>query len=546
LRIGENCAVIGIGILGQLACQMLRASGVKVIGIDVNNHAVEIAQKNAADLAFLRNTNGLDEKIKESTNGIGVDAVIIAAATNSLDPVNFAGSILRKKGRLIILGAVPTGFDRDPHYYRKELELKMACSYGPGRYDPDYEEKGIDYPVAYVRWTEKRNMEAFQYLLYSKKINIDYLITHEYILDEAPKAFDMIVNKTEPYLGILIKYDASKKIGPAKIITKSTTSEGKVTLAFIGAGSYAQGNILPNIPKNDPNIALRTVLTQTGTTSKRVAERFSFESCTSEESDIFENPNINTVFIATRHNTHAEFVIKGLNSKKNIFVEKPLCLTLKELEQISKALIKSNEKQLMVGFNRRFSPLTDWIKERLPDGPMSILYRINAGFIPADSWIQDPEIGGGRIIGEICHFIDYLTYISSSLPVRIYASSIPDPFNFNDTINLTLEFENGTSGIIAYYANGSSKLNKEYIEIFSSGIIGTIDNFKEARTISNKKIERKKLLNQDKGQKNMISRFMKSLVVENSPLIPFEEIYAITKSSILAQSSLSKHQPIEL
>jgi len=281
LRLGESCAVIGLGLLGQLTCLILKASGVRVVGIDVNASAVETAASHCTDLAMLRNTPGIEDSISDFTGGLGVDAVIIAAATDSTDPINFAGAIARKKGKVVILGAVPPSFDRDPHWYRKELELKMSCSYGPGRYDLNYEEKGNDYPPAYVRWTEKRNMEAFQQLLAEGKIDIDYLTTHEFDLVDAPKAYDMIVNKTEPYLGIIIRYDTNKPVEKdKKIIVSKPTPEKEINIAFIGAGSYAQGNLLPNLPKWN-NITRKGVLTNTGTTSKRVAERFHFEYCTS-------------------------------------------------------------------------------------------------------------------------------------------------------------------------------------------------------------------------------------------------------------------------
>lgn len=526
LRLGESCVIIGLGLLGQLAGLILKASGVYVIGIDVSEAAVKKAvDNNAVDMGFVRNAVGIEEHIKNVTDGYGVDSVIIAAATTSLDPINFAGAIARKKGKVVVLGAVPTGFDRDPFWYRKELELRMACSYGPGRYDLNYEEKGIDYPLPYVRWTEKRNMQAFQKLIAAKLINIDYITTHEFEFEKAKEAFDLVVSKKEPYLGIALKYDIGKTISKAKILTRETKKFAKINISFIGAGSYAQGNLLPNIPKSE-NICRVGILTNTGTTSKRVAEKFNFQFCASQESDILDEKT-NTVFVATRHDSHGQYVIKSLEAKKNVFVEKPLCLSESELESIIKA--KSN-KVVMVGFNRRFSPLTSKLKKAVGNKPMTMIYRINAGAISADNWIQDAEIGGGRILGEVCHFIDYLTYINGSIPIKISATSLPQPNQLNDTLNILVQFANGSSGVIGYYANGSKSMTKEYIEVFSSGLSATLIDFKELRIYSKGKLKKEKLFNQNKGQKEMVSSFFNKLLIDGQAPIPFIEIVAVTKA----------------
>ena len=530
LRLGESCAVIGLGLLGQLACLQLKASGVRTVGIDISESAVELATINkAADLALTRNTTGIEDKINMFTNGLGVDAVIIAAASSSLDPVNLAGAIARKKGKVVILGAVPTGFDRDPFWYRKELELKMACSYGPGRYDINYEEKGIDYPAAYVRWTEKRNMEAFQYLINSGAINIDYLTTHVFPFQDAPKAFDLVVNKTEPFVGIALKYDLEKEHKQKEMPLFDGTKTGEIKISVIGAGSYAQGNLLPNIPVNNA-ISRIGVLTNTGTTSKRVAEKFKFQFCTSDEADVFDD-RTNTLFIATRHDSHAQYVIKGLGAAKNIFVEKPLCLTLEELEIIKDLKYKTPGTQLLVGFNRRFSSLSQIVKKKLGNGPMTMIYRINAGVIPKDTWIQDRQMGGGRIIGEVCHFIDYLTFINGSLPLKLSAQALPDPYGLNDTVNILLKFENGSTGVVSYYANGAKDLPKEYIEIYSSGTTAIISDFKELKIYGNGKPFAKKLLNQNKGQGQMMETFFDGLLHTGKEAISFEDIYAVTKAT---------------
>lgn len=538
LRLGESCVVIGLGLLGQLAALILKASGVTVIGIDVSEAAVNQAVKNkVVDLGLTRHAAGVEEQILNATKGHGADAVIIAAATSSLDPINFAGAIARKKGKVVVLGAVPTGFDRDPYWYRKELELKMACSYGPGRYDLNYEEKGIDYPLPYVRWTEKRNMEAFQSLMATKRIDIGYLTTHEFEFDNAKDAFDLVVSKSEPFTGIALKYDTSKDISKTKIATSDTTKLGKVNISFIGAGSYAQGNLLPNIPES-VEVGRVGVLTNTGTTSKRVAEKFKFQFCATEETDVLDDKT-NTVFVATRHDSHGPYVLKSLQANKNVFVEKPLCLLETELEQIIEAQA-ANKKAVMVGFNRRFSPLTKKLKKAVGNNPMTMIYRINAGAIPKDTWIQDAEIGGGRILGEACHFIDYLTYLNGSLPTKITASALPDANQLNDTLNILIQFENGSSGVVGYYANGSKAMTKEYVEVFSAGMSATLSDFKELKIYGKGKPKKTKLLNQNKGQKEMVEAFVDGLLKDGQAPIPFEEIVAVTKASFKVLESIKR------
>ena len=538
LRLGESCVIIGLGLLGQLAGLILKASGVTVIGVDVSDAAVKKSiENNVVDIGIIRNAVGIEQQILNATNGFGADAVIIAAATTSLDPINFAGAITRKKGKVIVLGAVPTGFDRDPFWYRKELELKMACSYGPGRYDLNYEEKGIDYPLPYVRWTEKRNMEAFQKLISTGRINIDHITTHEFPFERAKEAFDLVLSKIEPYTGIALKYDTGREILKDKIPTSEPQEISKINISFIGAGSYAQGNLLPNIPDSE-NITKVGVLTNTGTTSKRVAEKFRFQFCTAKEGDIFDNKT-NTIFVATRHDSHGSYVLKSLESKKNVFVEKPICLLESELESIIEASFKS-KTAVMVGFNRRFSPLTSKLKSAFGSNPMTMIYRINAGAIPVESWIQDLEIGGGRVLGEVCHFIDYLTYINGSLPTKVSATALPAATQTNDTLNILIQFENGSSGLIAYYANGSKSMEKEYVEVFSAGRSAKLTDFRELKIYGRGKVNKEKLFNQNKGQREMISAFLNGLLTDGKAPIAFEEIVAVTKASFRTLESIKR------
>jgi len=535
LKLGESCVIIGLGLLGQLAGLLLKASGVEVLGIDISQSAVDFAVQNGAvDHGYSRNTSGVEDKILSLTGGKGSDAVIIAAATSSLDPINFAGAIARKKGKVVVLGAVPTGFDRDPFWYRKELELRMACSYGPGRYDLSYEEKGIDYPYAYVRWTEKRNMQAFQDLIAKGSLDLSYLTTHEFKFEDAKKAYDLIIERSESFAGIALRYNHGKTHDSNPISTSEKQyNPVAVNVSFIGAGSYAQGSLLPNLPKA---IGRSSVLTNSGTTSKRVAERFGFAQAVSNEADVL-NEDTNTVFIATRHDSHGSYVEKALSSEKHVFVEKPLCLNEDQLQRIHQLVNKTN-RGVMVGFNRRFSPFALEIKKRLGSGRMTMLYRINAGKIPADTWIQDLEIGGGRVVGEACHFIDFLTFINGSVPISVSAMSMSDVDNLNDAVNISLKFENGSVGVISYFSNGSKGLAKEYVEVNSSGSTAVIKDFKEMLVYGKGKPFKKKLMNQDKGQKSMVESFISSIESNGNVPIPFEETYLTTLATFRAMQSI--------
>ncbi len=542
LRIGESCALIGLGLLGQITCLLLKSAGNKVLGIDIDPEMVKLAATYAADFAALRDEPGLAEKIDEFTAGIGVDAVIITAATDSTDPINFAGRILKKKGKVVVVGAIPTGFDREPYFYRKELDLRMSCSYGPGRYDPIYEEKGIDYPPAYVRWTERRNMEIFQEFIHSNRVDISHLTTHIFPLDEAIKAYDLIVEKKAPHLGILIQYDDTPALNRKFSISSKKTSAGAddVAIAFVGAGSYAMKYLLPNLPSANW-LKKKGVMTTSGLSSRSVAERFQFEYCTSDEKEIFQNDTVNAIFVATRHDSHADYVVKALSKGKNVFVEKPLCISIAEFNKIKEVIAaskKDNNNILMVGFNRRFSPLTAFIRENMDAGPMSMIYRINAGALPSDSWLYDMEISGGRIVGEACHFIDYLTYLNGSLPTKVQAFGLPDPSGHLDTVSINICFGNGSIGNVAYYANGPKNLPKEYVEVYRAGTTAIMRDFCRVEIMSGGKKLQKKLIFQDKGQSAMVNAFLSAVKNGGVPPISFEEISAVTLACFGVEESI--------
>lgn len=549
LQLGETCAVIGLGLIGQLTCMLLNAAGVRPIGIDIDAAAVDFARAHYAEFAWLRSEPGLANRIVDLTSGIGVDAVIITAATPSTDPVDLGGHIARQKGRIVIVGAVPTGFGRE-NYYRKELDLRMSCSYGPGRYDPTYEENGSDYPVGYVRWTERRNMAAFQDLIRSGRVDVGCLTTHEFPIEEAPRAYDLILNRTEPFFGILLRYDADKPVMRQPIRIAPPKPASAIGIGFIGAGSYAQSNLLPNLPRKDASVTCKGVATNTGTTSRRIAERFGFEYCTSSAADILADPAVNTVFIATRHDTHCRYVIDALNAGKHVFVEKPLALNDGELGTIvdcySNLAAQDAAPSLMLGFNRRFAPLARLAKQKLGSGPMSMIYRINAGAIPATHWTQHPSVGGGRIVGEVCHFIDFLTFLCGSVPVRVFASAIPDPLHPADTVSINIEFADNSIGSICYYSNGSKAFDKEYVEAYASGVTAILRDFRKLEVASEGRVFRKSLLTQDKGQSAMVAEFLSSIRNGRPAPIPFDEIRAVTGATLAAVKSLATRQPVSL
>jgi polar amino acid transport system substrate-binding protein len=422
-KLGEQVAVIGLGLLGQLTCQLLKANGCKVMGIDITDNLIRLAKENGADETINRSHLDLKNILSNFTGGRGFDSVIITAASASNDPIELSAEITRAKGKVVAVGAVKLDVPRDPHFYRKELDLRLSCSYGPGRYDVNYEEHGHDYPYAYVRWTEQRNMEAFLQLLSQNKLNIKPLLTHTFGIADAEKAYRVVMGEIqEPHLGILLSYPENKEKFDSKIILRSNPVK-QFNVGFIGAGSFAQSYLIPYV--KSCGASLQTVVTSRGITAKNVADKFGFNAASSGAENILNDDAINTVFIATPHNSHAVYVLSALKAGKNVFVEKPLAMQPDELEEIKK-IVETESGNLMVGFNRRFSPVAAELKKYFSetDEPLVMNYRINAGLIPKEHWTQDENTGGGRIIGEVCHFIDLMQFFSGSLPETVFAQCI--------------------------------------------------------------------------------------------------------------------------
>jgi polar amino acid transport system substrate-binding protein len=541
--VGEKVCVIGLGLLGQLTGQILKANGCDVLGIDLSERMIVLANEISVHHALHRNDANLISVCENFTNGHGFDSVIITAAAPTNDPIILSTEICRKKGKIIVVGAVKMDVPRDPYFYRKELELKISCSYGPGRYDVNYEELGNDYPFPYVRWTEQRNMEAFLAMVSKGLINVTPLISHTFGIEQAEEAYEIVLGKNpQPHIGILLKYNenTSKKNTSIKITNEPVKS---INVGFIGAGSFAQSYLIPNVKSF--GVSLDTVVTSKGITSKNVGDKFGFNNCSADLKDVIDNKAINTVFIATPHSSHADLVIQALIAKKNIFVEKPLAISIEELKNISD-LKEKNENSLMVGFNRRFASVSQEIKKLFGETgqPFVINIRVNAGFIPKEHWTQIPEIGGGRIIGEMCHFIDLMQYFTDSEPIKVYADCVNtnnDAIKKDDNIGILIKFKNGSIGNLTYVANGDKGLPKEHIEIFNAGKTGVINDFRNGIFYSNNKSKTLKLAG--KGHQQEVHAFLNSLNEGKDSPIDFRSICLTTLTTFKIIDSLQTGLP---
>ena len=545
--LGEKVVVMGMGLLGQITVQLLKANGCKVLGTDLDPKKLALAKKLGADEVC--SPNEVIEKAKVFTNGNGSDAVVIAASTSSNQPIIDAGQISRMKGRVVVVGLVGMDIPRN-EYYKKELELKLSMAYGPGRYDPKYEEQGIDYPFAHVRWTEQRNFEAFLDLVEDGRVTPSEMVTHQYEFDNALTAYDLLEGKIkEDYLGILLNYKEGVELKSEIVqIPNSVVKSDVLNIGLIGAGNFTKSVIIPNLKKvGGANFV--GLCTATGVSAHSTGNKHEFNYITTDYKELLKKDDVNVIFITTRHDDHGQKVLSSLNSGKHVFVEKPLAIHESELEEIKDVLSSSeNNSLLQVGYNRRFAPLVQEMKKVVSDLPMSVNYRINAGVIPRDVWIQDAEVGGGRIIGEACHFIDTCTYLIGALPVSVFAScvtkpdqSIPD----EDNVSITLKYQNGSTAVINYYAFGNSQLPKEAIEVFASDIAMKMDNFRELEIFRGAKKTKLKSSNQDKGFKGEF-KALKTAIQTGNSAISFDELYSTSKVTFAILNSLKTGTPQKL
>lgn len=573
--LGERVAVFGLGLIGLLAVQILRANGCQVLGVDLDPSKLAVAHSFGAQTVDL--SSGQDPiAVAESwTNGVGVDAVLITASTKSDELIHQAAMMCRHRGRIVLVGVV--GLDlRRADFYEKELSFQVSCSYGPGRYDPNYEKRGLDYPIGFVRWTEKRNFEAVLQLMADRRIFVNDLISHRYAFDEALTAYGEIQDRGA--MGIVLDYsgpqsrsNASVEAGidqspngqvkqettstkggeaspsrfavhPSGASPKQTMRSGTVGLAVVGSGEFATRTLLPLLPKQ--GIERLVVVSSQGVSAAHAARKFGFTEATSDLRKAIENDQVDAVIISTPHNTHASLVCSALKAGKHVFVEKPLGLTETEIDQVEQAAFEHPNLQLMVGFNRRFSAHTLAIKKWLNGAPGGIAVQItvNAGKIPANHWIQDRAVGGGRIIGEGCHFVDLARFIVGS-PITS-TSAFPlrgGEGRLGDCVTLNLAFENGSVATVHYLSNGSKDFPKERVEVYAGGKVLLCDNFRSSREFGG----RGKLSSyrQDKGHQPELARFFDSIAQGGAAVIPFDELLEVSRATIRLDEQARQFSP---
>ncbi len=545
---GETFIVSGLGLIGLLTCKLLLSQGCNVLGVDPDQERCNLAR--SFGVTSLKIGNGVDQVSWsfKLTNNIGVDGAIITAATKSIKPINLASKSCRKKGRVILVGSSPINLKRDI-FYEKELSFQVSCSYGPGRYDKSYEELSNDYPIAYVRWTEKRNFEAIINSFEKNRLKVNDLISHSFSFLDIKNAYKLLLSE-EKSLGIIIKYPSKNLKIERQIINNSLYKNNENIklknkspfISFIGTGNYASRVLIPSFAKVGANF--HSIVSNNANNSEFLSKKYKIPIVSTDTEDILRLKECDAVVIATRHDSHAKLIIKALENGKNIFVEKPLCLNLKELKLIEQKyleiLTSSKSKPiLMVGFNRRFAPLILDLKKAIKESdlPKSFIYTCNAGYIESEHWIHDPKIGGGRLIGEACHFLDLLKFLcgSSILNVEIvYEKGMnPTPDNFI----LQVKFADGSIGSINYFSNGSKSFSKERLEVFSDGNIYRLDNFKKLTHWGNKRFKNKNLFKQDKGQINCVSEFIKAMKKNQESPIDFRDLIEVQRFLLNAVDS---------
>ena len=544
--LGETIAVSGLGIIGLITCQLLLANGCKVLGIDPDQSKCDLANTFGVETFCISNKSNPTNWCLGKTKGIGVDGFLVTASTTSSDPIYVAANSSRKKGRIILVGVTGLDLNREL-FYKKELTFQVSCSYGPGRYDKNYEEDNRDYPIGYVRWTEKRNFEAILNLLQSGSLDFKKLVEKRFDFEDALLAYKLLLEKSS-CLGILISYINNPELNYKLKINPDFNCNPKPTepvLGFIGAGNYSSRTLLPTFKKLGANFQI--ICSLKGASAMHYGSKFSFKEVTTHEKEVFSNTKCNTVILSTRHDSHAELIIKALQSGKNVFVEKPLCLNKYELEAIRNFFINSSDSNknenhtplLMVGYNRRFSPLVIKLKKFLKNlnGPKAFIYTCNAGYLDPNHWLNDPKIGGGRFIGECCHFIDLLFFLSEESIKNINICAPLKDKNTPETFTVNLQFDRGSIGTIHYFSNGSKLLPKERIEVFSDKTIFRLENFKKLKAWGYKGFSSQRLITQDKGQKNCANAFLNAIKKGDTSPIPLKELFEVQKLILNAKFS---------
>jgi predicted dehydrogenase/NADPH:quinone reductase-like Zn-dependent oxidoreductase len=544
---GETVAVIGVGLVGVLAIQVLRAAGCRVVAIDLSTDRAAKAVSFGAHLGLCTGDPGL-ESVIATFSRYGVDAALITAATKSADPLELAAKLLRDRGRISVIGDVGMGVSRAT-MYRKEISLAMSRSYGPGRYDPRYEEGGQDYPIGFVRWTEKRNMEAFLDLLSTGALQLKPLLAHHFPVEDGGKAYAAV--ETGAYTGIIDYHAPADARPPVKPSLHAVQPErkDKLRVGCIGAGGFARGIIFPHL-RSSATVMLESVASSTGAAAASARTGFGFTLAESP-SELLANPNLDAVFVLTRHNSHAAYVERALERGICVFVEKPLAINREQLEMVqavyAKALAEKRSPFLMVGFNRRFSPFTEKLKRFFADRtePMLVHIRCNAGFIPRSSWVQDPE-NGGRIIGELCHFVDWARAVVGSPLQTVTAAALPDAGRYSrDNVTVIIGFKDGSVANLLYAANGDRAVGKEYFEVFCGSSIARIDDFKSLYLSRNGKTETSKG-GQDKGHRRELELTVEAMKHSKDAPIPFEQLIEVTEATLAVEEAIRTQRTVPL
>lgn len=546
VKLGECAAVIGLGLIGLLAVQELKAAGCRVVAFDPQPRRAGLAQQLGADRAASDPEAAL--AACHELSPAGADSILITAHATDDAPIQLAGRLARDRAVVVAVGSVGMTVPRKL-FYEKELDFRISRSYGPGRYDPAYEEAGHDYPIGYVRWTENRNMVAFLQLLAERKVQAAPLITHRIAIEEAERAYRLVMGEAgEEFLGVLIHYpgrpDISRRVAVAGQVPEASTTPapgGAVGLGLLGAGNFARVVLLPVFRRlND--VKLVAVCSAGGLSARYCAGKFGFQYCTTEETQVLNDPGIQAVFIATRHHLHARQAIAALRAGKHVFVEKPLALSHAEVEAVREAYENSG-RILMVGFNRRFAPLACKLRAFFADvrEPLLIHYRVNAGYIPPDHWTQDPAQGGGRIIGEVCHFIDAAGWLAGERPVSVQAVQLPDSGRYrSDNVAITISYPNGTVAVITYLANGDRALGKERIEVHGGGRSAVLEDFRSLQLVwQGRHRTERSLLRQDKGHQAEVAEFCRAARAGAPSPIPFADLLASSEAAILAAETLA-------
>ena len=536
LRLGETVAITGLGLLGLLSVQLAKAAGCRVVAADLDPERIALALRLGADVA-VRAGEEYEIAVGQATAGRGADAVLITAATDSAEPVRQAGRLARDRAVVVVVGAVPADVPRSP-FYEKEVDVRFSRSYGPGRYDPSYEEQGHDYPIGYVRWTEQRNLEAILDLLAQGRLALAPLVTHRFSIADAERAYQVLTDPGAKALAIVLEYPEavarSTRVDLASAPERSTrSSPAKVRIGVVGASGFARAVMIPAL-KGLPEVTLRGMAASNGLNARSAATQAGFEYCTSEYRDLLADPEIDAVMIATRHGLHAEQAVAALEAGKRVFVEKPLCLTEDELDRIVAAWQAAGRPATMVGFNRRFSPHTAKVQTLFTGrrDPLSIHYRINAGRLPAGSWVNDPVEGGGRILGEVCHFADLSAALVGSQPVHVFAESVG-----TDGVAATLRYPDGSVAVLQYLSGGHPKVPKERIEVVGAGTVALIDDFQTTSWQAPGGEGKFAPGGQDKGHRAEFAAFVRAAREGTAEPLSFAECVASTLATFRIRDS---------